>query len=310
MRRPFSLFSLLALLLFAGCCALADELPLSGFPEDADEPPLDYSYDLFVKEISLVPEYPHLTEDYKLRVQVQIYGRHIPSAYSIWIRDGNDTLLRENITDPELLQHFEFDYYADSTELRHFQAEVHSLDQEHPEPEENLENNMMHRFLRAYPLGYYDIYNWKVNWFYDFVGMHVKQAQAFTLQKPLNISRIGVYVQAKVPPSSGSRLLVSLHEKPDNWGNLGVGEEIVHGEIDATLISQEASWQWIEFNKTELRNDTYWIVLSFESKSSAGIEWYRAEGNRFGEVYDTQMLDLGGYGEWEYKGFDFAFKAE
>ncbi|MCP4648202.1 MAG: hypothetical protein GY852_10815, partial [bacterium] len=61
---------------------------------------------------------------------------------------------------------------------------------------------------------------------------------------------------------------------------------------------------------TELRNDTYWIVLSYESPSSAGIEWYRAERNNFGEMYDTQMIDIAGYGEWEYKGFDFAFKVE
>lgn len=117
-------------------------------------------------------------------------------------------------------------------------------------------------------------------------------------------------MQARVLPSPGSKLFVSLHEKPNNWGNLGVGYELVRGEIDATLITQEASWQEIQFERIELQNDTYWILLEYESPSSAGIEWYRAEGNPYGTVYDTQMLDLGGYGEWEYKGFDFAFKVE
>ncbi|MBD3397524.1 hypothetical protein GF412_00305 [Candidatus Micrarchaeota archaeon] len=307
MKRLLPLF---ALLLFAGCCAFSEELPLPSIEEEAEEEPPDYSYDLFVKDIHSVPDYPRLTEEYKVRVQVQRYGRYQPSGYTIWVLDGNQTIMRQNISDPELLQHFEFEYYADSTQPHNMRAEVLSLDPEHPEPGENLENNIMRKDVKAYPIGYYDIYNWKVNWFYDFVGIQVRQAQAFTPQKPLNVSRIGVYVQARVPPSPGSKLFISLHEKPNNWGNLGVGEELARGEIDATQIAQDASWQWIEFNKTELRNDTYWIMLSYESPSTAGIEWYRAEGNPYGTVYDTQMLDLGGYGEWEYKGFDFAFKVE
>ncbi len=305
MRR---LFPLLVLLLLAGCTAITD--PILGIEPAEEEEPPDYSYDLFVKDIDSAPDYPRLTEEYKVRAIIQMYGRYQPSGYTIWVLDGNKTLMHENITDPELLQHFEFEYYADSTEPHNMRVELQSLDSEHPEPEENLGNNVMRKDINAYALGYYDLYNWKVTWFYDAVGMQVWQAQAFALEKPLNISRIGVYVQARVPSPPSSKLIVSLHEKPNNWGNIGVGEEILRGEIDATRITQEPSWQWIEFNKTELQNDTYWIKLSYESPSSAGIEWYRAEGNKFGEVYDTQMIDLAGYGEWEYKGFDFAFKVE
>ena len=302
------IFPALLLLLLAGCCTLS-EAPFEATDSD-DEAPPDYSYDLEVKDIYSVPEYPRLTESYKLRTLVQSYGRYTPSGYRIWVLDGNKTLLHENITEPELLQHFEFDYYADSTEPHHIRVEVQSLDSAHPEPETCLGNNIMRRDIRAYPVGYYDLNNWRITWFYDFVGIQVRQAQAFTLQNPLNVSRVGVYVQSRIPPSHDSKLLVSLHEKPNNWGNLGVGEELARAEINASRITQEASWQWAEFESLQLQNDTYWILLEYESSSSAGIEWYRAEGNPYGTVYDTQMLDLGGYGEWEYKGFDFAFKVE
>lgn len=303
--KQFLLLAILFLLL--GCPEI--ELPAEEGMQQEEEPP-DYSYDLFVKEISSVPPYPRLTEEYTMRAQIQIYGKYAPSGYSLWVLDGNTSLLRENITSPELLKHYDFGYYAGSTEPHNIRVEVQSLDKEHPEPEQNLENNVMRKDIRAYPLGYYDLYNWRVTWFYDAVGMQVKQAQAFTLQKPLNISKISVYVQARVPPPPTSKLIVSLHEKPTTWGKIGVGDEILRGEIDAEGIKQDPSWQYIQFNKTELKNDTYWILLEFESPSSAGIEWYRAEGNNFGEVYDTQMLDVAGYGEWEYKGFDFAFKVE
>jgi len=295
-----------ALLLLAGCILDAPEEQTLSEPP----PPPDYSYDLFVKDIYSIPEYPRLTEAYTIRTTVQIYGRYTPSAYSIWILDGNKTLLQENITDPALFQYFEFEYYAENTQPHNMRVEVQSLDPAHPEPEQNLENNMMRKDIKAYPIGFYDIYNWEYNWFYDAVGMQVKQAQAFTLQKPLNVSKIEVYVQARVPPSPDSKLLISLHEKPTSWGNIGIGDRITVGELDATEISSTASWHQVEFEPVELSNTTYWIVLEFESLSSAGVEWYRAEGNKFGEVYDTQMLDVAGYGEWEYKGFDFAFKLE
>lgn len=305
MRR---LFPVILLLLLVGCTAITE--PILGIELAEQEEPPDYSYDLFVKDIDSAPDYPRLTEEYKVRAIIQMYGRYTPSGYTILVLDGNKTLMHKNITEPELLQYFEFDYYADSIEPHNMRVEVQSIDSEHPEPEENLENNVMRKDIKAYALGYYDLYNWKVTWFYDAVGMQVNQAQAFTLEKPLNVSKIGVYVQAKVPSPPSSKLFISLHEKPTNWGNIGVGEEILRGEIDATQIGQEPSWKWIEFDTLELKNDTYWIVLSYESPSSAGIEWYRAERNKFGEVYDTQMIDLAGYGEWEYKGFDFAFKVE
>lgn len=305
--RLLSSFALISLLLFAGCCSLAG--PILG-EEIAEEEPPDYTYDIVVKDIYTTPDYPALTEDYKVRVLVQIYGRRIPSSYHIWVLDGNETLLNQAVPEPELLQFFEFDYYADNTQPHNFRVEVQSLDPAHPEPEENLQNNVMRKSISAYPLGFYEIYNWRYTWFYDFVGMQVKQAQAFNLTKPLNVSRIGVYVQAKVPSSPGSKLFVSLHEKPNNWGNIGVGKMITGGEIDATLIGQKPSWHFVEFPTMELSNDTYWIVLEYNSTSSAGIEWYRAEGNKYGEFYDTQMMDVAGWGEWEYKGFDFAFQVE
>ena len=308
MRCPPLIAAMLALLL-AGCCALAAPILGEEFFEEEAEPP-DYTYDIVVKDIFTVPERPTLTEDYKVRALVQIYGRHIPSAYHIWVLDGNKTLLNQTVSSPELLQNFEFSYYAGDTQPRNLRVEVQSLDPHHPEPEENLDNNVMRKTVRAYPLGFYDVYNWRYTWFYDFVGMQVKQAQAFTLATPLNISRIGVYVQARVPPAPGSKLLVSLHEKPNNWGNIGVGEKITGGEIDATLIAQKPSWHFVEFPTRELSNETYWIVLEYESTTSAGIEWYRAEGNKYGEMYDTQMMDVAGWGEWEYKGFDFAFQVE
>lgn len=295
---------LAAFILLLGCPAILPE-------EDAPqaEPP-GYTYDLFVKEISSVPEYPRLTENYTLRTQIQIYGRYLPSAYSIWILDGNKTIFNETVASPKSLSHYDLPFYADSTGPRHIRVEARSLDEEHPEPEENLGNNALRKDARAYPLGYYDLYNWKVTWFYDAVGMQVKQAQAFTLDVPLNLSKISVYVQAKVPCPPSSKLIISLHEPPNNWGNIGVGEEILRGEIDAATIGASPAWQAIPFNTTEFQNGTYWIVLEFDSPTSAGIEWYRAEGNQFGEAYDTQMLDVAGYGEWEYKAFDFAFKVE
>jgi hypothetical protein len=295
----------ISLLLLLGCPSLEP-----GAGGEAQQEPQDYSYDVFVKDISPVPPYPRLTEDYLMRIQVQIYGRYIPSSYSIWILDGNTTISNKTVEGPELLSHYDFPLHASSTEPHHIRVEAQSLDEEHPEPEENFGNNVLRKDIRAYPVGYYDLYNWRVAWFYDAVGMQVKQAQAFTLNEPLNVSEISVYVQARVPPPPSSVLTISLHEKPTSWGNIGVGEEILRGQIDASKIGASPSWQSIHFNTTLLRNDTYWILLEFESPSSAGIEWYRAEGNPFGEAYDTQMLDLAGYGEWEYKGFDFAFKVE
>ncbi|MBN2121854.1 hypothetical protein JW721_02250 [Candidatus Micrarchaeota archaeon] len=296
---------LAALFLLLGCPSI--------WPGGEDAPqaePPDYSYDLFVKEISTVPAYPRLTENYTMRTQVQIYGRHIPSSYSIWILDGNQTLFNETIASPQSLSHYDFPFYADSTQAHHIRVEVLSLDSEHPEPQENLGNNVLRKDAKAYPLGYYDLYNWSITWFYDAVGMQVKQAQAFTLDVPINASEISVYVQAMVPCPPSSKLIISLHEPPNNWGNIGVGKELLRGEIDASLIGGSPSWQSISFNKTELQNGTYWIALEFYSPSSAGVEWYRVEGNPFGGVYDTQMLDIAGYGEWEYKGFDFAFRVE
>lgn len=301
-----ALLPLLLLLLLYGCLA-TEEGPAH---EGAQEEPVDYSYDLVIKDILTAPQYPRLTENYTVRVLVQAYGRYVPSSYSLWVLDGNETLMREEIEDPGLLEYFEFPSYADGTAPRHLRAEVESTDALHPEPPGNLSNNVMRADVKAYPLGFYDIYNWSYTWFYDAVGAQLKQAQAFTLERSLNISRISVYLQARVPPPPGSKLLVSLHGKPDSWGNIGVGDEIASGEIDAQAIAQKPSWQSIEFEPLELANDTYWIVLEYESPSSAGVEWYRAEGNRFGGVYDTQMLDIAGYGEWEYKGFDFAFRVE
>ncbi len=297
---------LAALLLLPGCSLLGPGE--EGAPQDAGPP--DYSYDILVKEISTAPAYPRLTEEYVMRTQVQIYGRYLPSAYSLWVLDGNSTIFNETITSPQALSHYDFPFFADSAKPHHIRVEARSLDEGHPEPEENLGNNVLRKDVRAYPLGYYDLSNWTLTWFYDAVGMQVKQAQAFTLEKALNISQISVYVQAKVPCPPTSKLIISLHEPPASWGNIGVGREIRRGEIDATLIGGSPSWQSIYFEEAALQNGTYWIVLEFESPSSAGVEWYRAEGNPFGEVYDTQMMDVAGYGEWEYKAFDFAFKVE
>ena len=307
MRR---LFAMAILLLLAGCASMEDvSFGGEGEPAAAPEPP-DYTYDIVVKDIYSAPDYPQLTENYKVRTIVQIYGQYLPSGYSVWVLDGNKTILKEDITNPELLEYFEFSYYAGNTEPHHFRVEVQSLDSAHPEPEENLANNILREDISAYPFGYYDIYNWRVTWFYDAVGMQVYQAQAFTLERPLNVSRIGVYVQASVPPPEGSKLKVSLHEKPNSWGNIGLGATLAEGEIDATQITSEPAWHHVEFGTLELSNDTYWIMLSYDSPSSAGVEWYRAQGDQYGVLYDTQMIDRAGYGEWEYKNFDFAFTVD
>ncbi len=150
---------LAALLLLPGCPSLEP-----GAGQGVQQEPPDYSYDVFVKEISSVPSYPRLTENYTLRTQVQIYGRYFPSSYSLWVLDGNTAIFNETITEPEPLSHYDFPYYANSTEPHHIRVEVQSLDAEHPEPEENLGNNILRKDVRAYPLGYYDIYNWKVSW--------------------------------------------------------------------------------------------------------------------------------------------------
>jgi len=218
MKRAFIILALA--LLIAGCPAIIEE----GYEEGTvPAPPPDYSYDLIAKDIHVAPDYPQLTEEYKMRVIVQRYGAYSPDGYSVWILDGNQTLLKKDIFDPEFVESFEFDYYAGTVEPHHIRVEVESLDFMHPEPEANLENNVLRKDVSAYPFGYYDIYNWKITWFYDAVGMQVYQAQAFTLEKPLNISRIGVYVQANVPPPPNSSLKVSLHEQPHKLGKYWCG---------------------------------------------------------------------------------------
>jgi len=307
MKLPFLLLALL--IIFAGCCELTEELGLGEENATVEEAP-DYSYDILVNDIYSTPEYPRLSEEYKIHTSIQIYGRYLPEAYSLWILDGNRTIYQKTISNPELVEHFEFEYYAESTEPHHIRVEVQSLDAIHPEPETNLDNNILREDMHVYPLGYYDLNNWKITWFYDAVGMQLQQAQAFTLEHPLNISKIGVYIQAPVPPPPGSSLSISLHQKPTNYGNIGVGKRLLGGTIDATGIKQEPSWQYIEFEEVLLENDTYWIVLEYQSTSGAGLEWYRAQGNQYGPIDDTQMLDLAGDAVWEYKNFDFAFKVE
>ncbi len=299
-------------LFLPGCCNLSEGQSLfnqSNESTQSTEPP-DYDYDLLISKIVSSPAEPVLSENYKSIVMVQVYGRYSPSAYHVWILEDEEILVDEDIQNPEIMETFTFERFANDTAPHHFTAQVKSLDLLHPENESNLDNNILSGNIQAGPIGFYEVGNPKFNWYYDAVGMQVKQAQAFTLKNPLNISSVGVYVQARVPPPQGSELIISLYNAQPDPQISGLGERIISSKIDATQIGPDPSWVYVDFPRMELANATYWIALEYASPSSGGIEWYRVEGNPYGEFLDTQMMDVAGWGEWEFKGFEFAFKVE
>ncbi len=307
-------FAIILMLLLAGC-ALPGVPPLegnatAGINQTIKEEPPNYDYDLFVKGIITSPPNPTLGEEYKAIVIVQSYGIYIPSAYHIWVLDDGEILMEKDVQNPELLQTFEFPMYANDTTPHHFTVQLKSIDNVHPENSSKLENNLMSGIVQPGPVGFYDVYNWKDNWYYDAVGMQIKEAQAFTLKHPINFSKIGVYVQASVPQPQGSELTISLYNAQPNENISGLGDRIISSKIDASKIGPKPSWIYAEFPAMELSKGKYWIVLEYSSSLGGGIEWYRAEGNPYGEFLDTQMMDVAGWGEWEFKDFDFAFKVE
>lgn len=298
-------------LLLAGCCDLTGgQALLNQTNISTPEEPPNYDYDLFVKGIIPSPQKPQLSEEYKAVVMVQSYGFYTPSGYHIWVLDNGNILMDEDVQNPDLQENFEFKIYANDTAPHHLTAQVKSIDPIHMENESKLGNNILSGNVQAYPIGFYDLENPKYTWYYDAVGMQIKEAQSFTLRNPMNISKVGVYVQARVVQAQGSELIVSLYNAQPNENISGLGEKIISSKIDATAIGPDPSWIYVEFPRMELAKGKYWIVLEYYSPSGGGIEWYRSEGNHYGEFLDTQMMDVAGWGEWEFKGFDFAFKVE
>jgi hypothetical protein len=302
------------MLLLAGCTLPGLPSPgtnaTPGTNQTVNEGPPDYDYDLLITKIVASPANPVLAESYKSIVMVQTYGRYIPSAYHVWILEDGEILVDEDVQNPEVVEMFVFERFANDTAPHHYTAQVESRDTIHPENETKMDNNVLSANMQAGPMGFYDLQNPRLNWYYDAVGMQMKEAQSFRLKQPFNISRVGVYVQASVVQPRGSELIVSLYNEQPDENISGLGEKIISSKIDATTIGPDPEWVYAEYPRMELNKGKYWIVLEYSSPTSGGIEWYRAEGNPYGEFLDTQMMDIAGWGDWEFKGFDFAFKVE
>ncbi|MEM4272445.1 MAG: hypothetical protein QXH30_02550 [Candidatus Bilamarchaeaceae archaeon] len=304
----------IAMMLFVAGCILP--IPIEGgnatavASGSAKEEPPDYNYDLLISKIISSPPNPVLSENYKSIVQVQTYGKYSPSSCHVWIVEDGEVLVDEEIQQPQIVETFIFERFANDTAPHHFTAQVRSTDLIYPENEFALGNNILSGNIQARPIGFYDVENSKHKWYYDAVGMQVMQAQAFSLKNPFNISKVGVYVQARVPPPEGAELKISLYGAQPNPKAAGLGEKIISAKASTTRIGPDPSWVYADFPRMELTNGTYWVVLEYSARNGGGIEWYRAEGNPYGEFLDTQMMDIAGWGEWEFKGFDFAFKVE
>ena len=304
--RPAWAFPLF-LLLLAGCLGITD---LPGFPEGevppepGEVPVEDYSYDLVIKDISTVPEAVHVGERFSMKAIVQIYGRYTPSTFRLQVIDGEDVLHDKVIENPGLIEWVEFNLTAENYSQRNLRAEVTSLDPFHPEPEENLENNILRKTLHFYPHGFYDVYDWKISWYYDIVSYIIRQAQAFTLPYEMEIFRVGVYIKAASPPPEGSHLIIELHE--DDEGE--ISELIASTQMEVEDLDDELQWKYVYFEGLTLPPGKYWLVLMMDDSGSYGIEWARARGDHYGEYWDTQVFNLGDWADWEYKEFDFAFK--
>ena len=269
------------------------------------EEPTDYTYDVLIKNISTYPDPIHIGEDYTVKAIVQIYGRYLPSRIHLNFIDGNQTLYDEEIENPGPIEYVQFEMHADDDSQRNLRAEVQSLDPLHPEPEENLENNIMRRTLIYKHIGYYAVFDWHEKWYYDIVSHVIFQAQAFQLDHTTDIHKIGLYIKAQTPPPPDTYLTVQIADSTGE--NAGVGEVIATSKIPIEGMENELSWRHAYFENLTLSPGRYWIIAKIED-STYGIEWARAMGNPYGEFMDTQVFNLGDWANWEYKDYDFAFR--
>lgn len=293
MRCAIPLFAI-ALLLSAGCVQQISP----------SRQPTDYSYDLAIKDIATLPRTVYIGDNYTLRVVVQIYGRHLPFAYHLSVTDGNSTICDEDVRNPGPIRSFDFNYTKAGEEPRNIRAYVRSIDPLHPEPAPSLPNNLMGKTIRPQPLGYYGACDACMHLYYDAVNYVMRQAQAFTLLHEFEVRRIGLYLRAPIPNSNESRLLVALHN--DSGGKPGI--PVALSCINAWEIGPEPGWHYAHFQNLTLAPGKYWIVAMMNDTSGYGAQWARSEGNPYGEAYDTMVMDMADWPEWDYKLFDFVFQ--
>lgn len=297
LRFPVPCAALLLLILFAGCAQQAQQ-PGDGHPE-----PPDYSYDITVKEIATWPRTIYLGDDYAVRVVVQIYGRHMPSAYRLRVFDYNETIHDSIITKADLIRTYEFNY-TNATEAPHnIRAHVESYDPLHPEPESARSNNFRQKVITPQPLGYYGSCYTCMHLYYDAVNYVMRQAQAINLSRNFTLHRVGLLLRAPGNSTIGEPVIVEICR--DDSGK--PGEPFASSAITGG-VGPEPEWHYAQFQNVSLPEGRYWIVARMGGAGSYGVQWARSEGNPYGETYDTMVFDLLDWPEWDYKLFDFVFQ--
>ncbi|MEW5996226.1 MAG: hypothetical protein AB1657_01380 [Candidatus Micrarchaeota archaeon] len=286
-----------ALLLLAGCVQQAQP------PAPQPEPP-DYSYDLLVKDISTLPRNVYIGDDYTVMVYVQRYGRYAPAAYRLRVFDSDQTLYDGVVDTPGLMEAFSFNYTGAGEEPRNIRAYVESYDLLHPEPESALPNNFMQKTIRPQPLGYYGECYACMHLYYDAVNYVMRQAQAFTHGRSFTVHRVGMYLRSSTDIPGTAPVIVEIRR--DNGGK--PGEPIASSSIAGAEVGAEPGWHYAYFQNLTLPAGKYWIVARLDSTDGYGVQWARAEGNPYGEMYDTMVMDLMDWPEWDYKLFDFVFQ--
>jgi hypothetical protein len=272
-------------------------------PKPAPDQP-SHSYDLAIKDITTWPSTVYIGSNYTMRVVVQRYGQQEPSGFHLNVLDGNTTLYDSDINDPGLIEWVEFPMGKATDEPRNIRAEVRSTDLLNPEPGASLSNNVMRKTFRPSSIGFYDLYNYRLHWYYDAVTYGMHQAQAFSVSDELDIHRIGLHMRAPLPNPNTTSIMVELHQ--DNDGK--IGDPIASSMINAGEVGPESGWHYAYFDNLSLPEGNYWIVTLLDSTDGYGVKWSRAEGNPYGEMFDTQVREIVDWPEWDYKLFDFAFK--
>jgi len=293
--RPAFAIALLLFLLLPGCMQQAAPAP---------QQPTDYSYDLVVKDITTWPRTVYVGQNYSVRATFQIYGRHPPLAYHVNFLDGNQTLYDGNVYNPELIHWVELNMTKAGEEPKNLRAEITNIDPLHPEPESIRSNNMMRKTIFFQPIGYYGTCDACMHLYYDAVNFVMRQAQSFTVDYELDVHRIGFYLRAPFPNRNDSAILVELRN--DTGGK--PGPLIATSSINAGEVGPELGWHYAHFQNVTVPPGKYWITLMINDTKSYGVQWARSEGNPYGEMLDTMVLDLMDWPEWDYKLFDFVFQ--
>ncbi len=291
---------IILLLLLFGCTQQGGLFP----QPEPEPPPPDYSYDLIIKDITTWPRTVYLGENYTVRVVVQRYGQYAPSGYRLNVLDGNITLYNEEIHDPGLIEWVEFNYSHATEDPRNMRAEVQSLDAAHPEPNSSLQNNVLRRTIRAQPLGYYGSCYSCMHLYYDAVNYVMRQAQAFNLTQEFTVHRIGLLLRAPINDSLNAPVIVEICRDDEN----NPGEPLASSSIQSSAVGPEPGWHYAQFQNLSLPAGRYWIVARVDMMGSQGVQWARSEANPYGEPYDTMVLDIVDWPEWDYKYFDFVFQ--